>query len=195
MNKTLLYALFLAILLIVGETYTINHLQQEKAIYKANQEALLSDVEFYKTESGLNAASVQKLTLSYNELKENYSNVCETAKELKLKVKRMQSVSTSATATDVKFITVVKDSIVYRDGKLDSLLTFRWRDPWVDVCGNISKDSIDVSVHSTDTLIQIVHRVPHKFWFIKWGTKAIKQEVVSSNPHTQITYSKIIELR
>ena len=46
---------------------------------------------------------------------------------------------------------------------------------------------------SADTLRQVVHRVPRRFLFIRWGTKALRQEIVSSNPHTRIIYSDYVK--
>lgn len=78
---------------------------------------------------------------------------------------------------------------------LDSMRTFRWRDPWVTVEGLIERDSVACRVESIDTLRQVVHRVPRRFLFIRWGTKTIRQEVVSSNPHTNIIYTEYIEFK
>ena len=72
---------------------------------------------------------------------------------------------------------------------------FTWCDPWVKVRGVICRDSIHCEIHSTDTLTQIVHRVPRRFLFFRWGTKAIRQEITSSNPHTRIVYSEYIRLK
>lgn len=195
MKKAVIFLFVALVLTIVGESCALRKLRAEKEVYKANQTALLADVEHYKTESGLYAASVQKLTLSYDELKKNYDDVVKTADDLKIKIKRIQSVSTAATETKVVVKTIVKDSIVYRNGIIDSITAFKWRDTWVNVDGEIRKDSVALDVCSRDTLVQIVHRVPHKFWFIKWGTKAIRQEIVSKNPHTEITYNELIELK
>lgn len=195
MKKILIYSIVALVLAVVGLSYTLRKETREKQRYKANQTALLADVEYYKTENGKNAASVQKLTLTYDELKKNYADVVKTAEELNLKVKRLQSVSNTATETKVEIKTVVKDSIVYIEGEPIKTLAFDWRDAWTDVEGIIHKDSVDLNIQSTDTLVQFVHRVPHKFWFFKWGTKAIRQEIVSKNPHTNITYTEYIELK
>ena len=48
---------------------------------------------------------------------------------------------------------------------------------------------------SRDTLVQVVHRVPRQWLFFKWGTKGIRQEIMSKNPHTEITYAEYIELK
>ena len=42
-------------------------------------------------------------------------------------------------------------------------------------------------------LRQVVHRIPRRFLFIRWGTKALRQEIVSSNPHTRIVYSDYVK--
>lgn len=195
MKKTLVSLLAIAFIATCVLSYSNKKISEERDRYKANQTALLADVEHYKTESGLNAASVQKLTLSYDELKKNYDDVVKTAKDLDIKLKRIQSVATAATKTEVIVKTVVRDSVVYLNGNIERLTAFKWSDAWVDIDGEIEKDSVTLDVCSRDTLVQIVHRVPHKFWFIKWGTKAIRQEIVSKNPHTQITYNKLIELK
>lgn len=161
----------------------------------ANQTALMQKATYYKTEAGKSAASVQKLELSNSELKANYNQVCQTAEELGVKVKRLQSAMTTATETEVKVITQVRDSIVYRNGTVDTLKAFSWHDAWVNILGELKGRDVSLNVVSQDTLIQIVHRVPKKFLFFRWGTKAIRQEITSTNPHTKITYTEYIELK
>lgn len=195
MKKALIYALAAAIAVIVVLSYTLRKTTQEKDRYKANQTALMADVEHYKTQSGLNAASVQKLTLTNAELKKNYDDIVKTAEDLKIKVKRLQSVSNTSTETKVEIKTVVKDSIVYIKGEPTKTLAFNWRDAWTDVVGIIHNDSVALGIQSSDTLVQFVHRVPHKFLFFKWGCKAIRQDIVSKNPHTNIVFTEYIELK
>lgn len=195
MKKFLTYAFIAAIITIVALSIAVRNLSGEKERLAANQTALLADVEYYKTESGKNAASVRKLTLTYDELKRNYADVCKTAKDLGIKVKRMESAATAATETDVNMTAPVHDTIVYVRNVPVPAQAVTWRDPWTDVVGCLRQDSVDLNVQTRDTLVQIVHREPHKFWFIKWGCKAIRQEIVSKNPHTKITYSEYIELK
>lgn len=179
----------------VVEFIAIGKIRQEKDRYKANQTALLADVEYYKTQSERNAASAMKLTLTYDELKKSYEDVCATAKDLGLQVKRLQSVSNTATQTKVEVKVPVHDTIIIHDGVIDKLSTFYWQDAWTNVEGLIRNDSVDLNIQSTDTLVQLVHRVPHKFLFFKWGCKAIRQDIVSKNPHTNIVFTDYIELK
>ena len=76
----------------------------------------------------------------------------------------------------------------------DTLRHFRWQDPWVRVEGIIRRDSVQCRICSVDTLRQVVHRIPHRFLFIRWGTKALRQEIVSTNPHTRIVHAEYIRL-
>ncbi len=160
-----------------------------------NNDALMEDVVMYMDIADHSAASIQMLELSKKELEKNYQDVCQRAKDLGLQVKRLQAASKTETQTKIPIQTVVKDSIIYVNGVLDSLKRIEWRDPWVNVEGTLKKDSLDLNVTSVDTLYQFIHRVPHKFWFIKWGCKAIRQEITTSNPHTKITYTEYIELK
>lgn len=195
MKKRLLTVIGVLVLFLIASVVALRKARAEKERLEANQTALLSQVEYYTTKNGKSAADVRKLTLTVDELKQYNATLKKTADDLGIKLKRVQSASTTGVRTEVKFITQVRDSIVYRDSIIVPVKAFTWRDPWTDVQGVIERDSVDLSVSSVDTLTTIVHKIPHKFWFIKWGCKAIKQTVVSSNPHTKITYTEYIEVK
>ena len=173
-----------------------SRLTTEKDRLAGNQQALLEKAEYYETEAGKSAASVQRLLLSYSELEGNYSQMCKVADDLKVKLKRIEAATVTQTKTEVEVETVVIDSIAHRGDTLPpiKLQSIKWRDPWVTVSGEIKGKDLKLNISSVDTLTQIVHRIPKKFWFIKYGTKAIRQEIVSSNPHTKIVYAEYIEL-
>ena len=101
-------------------------------------------------------------------------------------------------ATKVEIRTPVRDTVVVRlrDTLVvrDTLRLFRWRDAWVRVEGAVTADSVLCRVESADTLRQVVHRIPRRFLFIRWGTKALRQEIVPSNPHTRIVYSEYVKI-
>lgn len=169
----------------------------ERRRLESNQEALMGKVRLYETEAGESAASVKTLQLNYDELMAKYQQVCEEARRLGIKVKRLQSAATSASKTEIVVKTVVKDTILYipSTAAIDTAKVFYWRDPpWIEVSGVLSHDSVDLNVQSYDTLIQIVHRVPKRFLFFRFGTKAVRQEIVSKNPHTRLVYSEYMTL-
>lgn len=195
MKKAAIVTIALLLSALIASVIGMRKERAEKERFKANQTALLAQVDTLTTENGKHAADVLKLSLTVDELRNANAQLVKTADELNIKLKRIQSASTTATNTEVKVITQVRDSIVYRDSVIVPVKVFTWRDSWTDVNGVIERDSVDLLVSSVDTLTTIVHKVPHKFWFIKWGCKAIKQTVVSSNPHTKITYTEYIEVK
>lgn len=195
MKKAAIVTIALLLSALIASVIGMRKERAEKERFKANQTALLAQVDTLTTENGKHAADVLKLSLTVDELRNANAQLVKTADELNIKLKRIQSASTTATNTEVKVITQVRDSIVYRDSVIVPVKTFTWRDSWTDVNGVIERDSVDLLVSSVDTLTTIVHKVPHKFWFIKWGCKAVKQTVVSSNPHTKITYTEYIEVK
>lgn len=194
MRKLLIYINMALLVAVVSLSCWLGNVRTEKKRLANNQEALLTDVEYYKTESGKNAASVLKLELSRSELERHCQDLTKTVEDLNIKISRIQSASTTVTKTEVEIQTVVRDSIVYRDLPI-SIKVINWRDPWIKLNGVLDGDTFSAKIESVDTLQQVVHRIPKKFLFIKWGTKAIRQEVVSSNPHSKIVYTEYIELK
>lgn len=190
--------LFIALILLVGGNLflfkRLDSIKKERDRLGSNQEALLSDVERYKTEAGKNAVSVSKLELTKDELEKKNKDLTKAVEDLNLKIKRIQSATTTTTQTEVEIKTEVRDSIVYRS-QLDTILNFRWCDAWVDFKGTIDKGVLSAKIESTDTLHHIVHKIPKKFLFFRFGVKAIKLDVVNSNPHSKIVYTEYIELK
>lgn len=198
MKKTLLViCILLAILSAWLAQCLFDSMEDRKRLHN-NQEALMSEVRLYETKAGESAASVQRLQLTYAELEKNYQAVCQEAKDLGIKVKRLQSVAQTASQTNLNIQADVKDSIVYRPEihLVDTLKHFSWKDPpWAFVSGVIDSGKVSVGITTTDTITQIVHKVPKKFLFFRFGCKAIKQEVKNKNPHSKIYYTEYIELK
>lgn len=195
MKKYLLIACVILAVLCASLLGAVRELTQEKDRLTGNQEALMEEVQYYQDEAGRQAASVQRLELSKSELEAYNGELTQRIEDLNIKLKRVQAATTTATQTNVEIKTIIKDTIIYRDTGMLVLPAIKWQDPWVNVDGIIKPDStVDLSIQSVDTLFQVVHRVPKKFWFIKYGTKAIRQEITSSNPHTKIVCSEYIEL-
>ena len=109
----------------------VGKLKDEKERLSGNQQALMEKIEFYQTEAGKSAASVQKLELSKSELEEHCSDLMQTIDQLNIKVKRLEAASTTATETDIDISTSVRDSIIYRDTSFVKIQAIDWMDPWV----------------------------------------------------------------
>lgn len=196
--------LFIALLVVGGllwvQTVRLRGERTERRRVQSNNEVLTDSVEFYRTASGKHAASRQVLELRTGELERYNAQLAAQVRELRIKARRLEAAATTATATIVELRTRLRDTVIYREPEAgpvirDTMKVFRWADPWVTVEGLIDGDSVGCAVRSIDTLQQIVHRVPRRFLFIRWGAKAVRQEVVSANPHTRIVYTECIEFK
>lgn len=207
MRKFLLIYSASVTLLLVGGAAWINHSTNENKRLRRNQEALTSEIEYYKSERGEAVATIQALELHLAEFKRMRQRDTERIKELNIALRRVESVATTSTATQLTIEAPLRDTTVARtdlcstlatrigfEPILDSGKSFEWSDNWVTVKGVILNKRVECSVESVDTLRQILHRVPRKFLCFRFGTKAIRQEIVSTNPHTKVVYAEYIEL-
>jgi len=206
MNKYFIFAIIACIGFIFSSVKSCKSTQQERDRLSNNQRALLEDITLYRTKDSLSAASVEKLTLTKNELEKYNGKLAQTVKDLGIKVKNLQSVSQTVTATNYTATATVKDSIVPRIDRLsqaadeagktafDTLHCVKYSDAYLSFEGCSLNNELNFKIKSVDTLIQIVHRVPKRWLFFRYGTKAIRQEILSKNPHTNIIYTEYIEL-
>lgn len=170
---------------------------RERRRLEANQHSLLTDIQFYRMRDSLSAAGVERLTLSNREFREYAGELEKTVNTLQLKVRRLQPASRTAVKTHYPMTVRLRDTVVLRDTLTvaDTLRRLHYENPWLTFDGTVCGDLCRGDVLSRDTLVQAVHRVPRRFWFIRWGTKAIRQEVTTHNPYSRITYTEYIELK
>lgn len=200
MKKLLVYLVIVLIAASSSISYLYKEEKEERKRLGANQTALLENMRRYKTKDSLNVVSIQKLTLTKQEFEQHNAELAERIKDLGIKVKRLQSVTSTGTTTTTVIRTQMKDSIVYRDkDKLvrDTLQCLEYISPYLMIDACIDHGEFAGLVVSKDTLDQFVHRVPKEILFklIKFGTKGIRQEIYSRNPYSEIHYSKYIEFK
>ena len=187
-----IYAVLTTVIIVVGGRI----LWGEKQRQMSNNQALLQSVNYYRTEAEKSAASVQVLRLRCGEIEELRAADAEKIRQMGLKIRRLESAANSVTQTKLKVVAPIRDTVVIRDTvkTIDTLRLFRWQDSWVTIDGVIDSDSVACTLRSVDTLHQVVYRVPRRFWFIKFGTKALRQHIVSSNPHSEIVYTEYVKI-
>lgn len=177
-------------------------LRGESERTKENQDVLLHNgkVEIGRTQSGRPRASVQAITLKASDLKRNPDSLLAVnRKELKIKNSRIMAAATTSTTTKVDVKVAIRPvphdtcsrslSGLYRPPDVSQV---SWSDPWITLRGDIEGDSMQVHIESRDTLQMIVHRVPKKFLFFRYGTKGVRLSVVGQNPHSRLSYPMII---
>ena len=166
--------------------FTCRHYRAENRRLVENQTALAADVTRYRTRLGAEAASVQALRLRCGEFETLRAADAEQIRRLGIRLRRLEAAAKAVAVTDAE----IRTPLPVRD----TVRMFRWRDPWISVEGRIGRDSAACRIRSVDTLRQAVHRIPRRFLFIRWGTKALRQEIVSTNPHTRIVYAEYVKI-
>ena len=182
---------------------------------RSNIAALDEGITYYRTRLDASAASVARMQLTISELRRERRHDTEQIRSLGLRLKRVESYATAATVTSVALtLPITSDTAaIMPQSQHDSTLLGRQRQdvqdmhdvresprrftyttPWLHIAGVLCGDTLNLDYQMVDTLRQVVHRVPRRFLFFRFGTKGIRQEVWSSNPHTRLVYSEYIEL-
>lgn len=194
MKRFLIISVIALIGAVAALSYFLSREKEETKRLAGNQRSLMEDVTYYRTKDSLSVASVERLQLTNKEFEKYCTDLKLRVGELGIKVKRLQSVASTGVETEYKINAQLKDSVVLRDSAI-ILKCLELHTAYLDVSGCIDMNEFTGSILSRDTLDQVVHRVPKQFWFIKWGCKAIWQEIVCRNPNSRIVYSQYIELK
>ena len=188
---------------------------------RSNIAALDEGITYYRTRLDASAASVARMQLTISELRRERRHDTEQIRSLGLRLRRVESYATAATGTSVALtLPITSDTAtIMPQSQHDSTLLgreereggeeqqgrqrqearassrrFTYTTPWLHIAGVLRGDTLNLDYQMVDTLRQVVHRVPRRFLFFRFGTKGIRQEVWSSNPHTRLVYSEYIEL-
>lgn len=168
---------------------------KENLRLERNQVALLSDsLSHYRTKTGELVSSVEQLEMTIGELKRHRSELVGQLKSMKVRLRDVQSLTTTALENRVEVFAPIRDTIYIDTGKVVKAQSFHWSDAWTSIQGVIHNDSVKVSYQSRDTLLQVIRVVPKRFLFFRWGVKEIRQDVKVLNPNTVVTFSEFIEI-
>ena len=194
MRKILFYYSVVATLLLIACGLYLHHSTGEIARLRNNNEALTNETLLYQTRLEESAASAIALQLQLDEYRKQHADDTKRIRDLGIRLRRVESVAASASQTQIEVSTPVHDTLFLDRLLPDTASVFRWSDRWVSIEGIIRNGKAECNIESIDTLRQVIHRVPRRFLFFRYGTKAIRQEITSSNPHTRIVYTEYIEL-
>ena len=163
-----------------------NIISQDRDLYKRNMNSALIECIEWKTKDSLSAAKNATLNLKISELERYRINDINQINQLKKKNEELNNLIKNSSKTEIKIITQLKDTVIYKD----TVKYFNWNDNWVSVKGLIQKDTVDLNISNSDSLVISVATKYKRFLGFLWKTKKIKDQnvyVVSKNPHTTIT--------
>ena len=179
------------IVLVVLLGILCHELSTENQRLRSNEQALKQGVALYRTRANHSAATVEALTLEIAEFRKQHEDDKRRIEDLGIRLRRMDSYAKSVTCSTLRDTIILRDTVILHD----SLRYAHHTTPWTTLHATINRDTLSYEIVSYDTLHQVIHRVPRKFWFIPYGTKAIRQEVTCSNPNTRLIYTEYIDLK
>ena len=168
----------------------LHQTSKEQERLERNQRALLSDVECYKTRADKWAATAEVLELKVSELRQARAEDTKRIKELGIRLREVENYAMSVTQKRGDATLPLRDTVIIRD----TVKIFSSERGHTELNGMVRNDSITYHFESVDTIYQVVRRVPHRFLFFRYGTKAIHQDVWTSNPTTKVVYTEYIEI-
>lgn len=196
MNKYIIGLLFLSLLAIGILSRALKLSNSEKARMEINQRILLQDsIQRYKAKNNLLVSSIQQLELTLSEIKESRAKIVKELHNMKIRPRDAIAVGKTTTETAVSIKAPIRDEIRIDSGRVVKVKEFQWLDTWTSINGNIEEDSVKLNYNSLDTLVQVIHVEKHKFLFIRWGVKAIRQSVTLKNPNSRIVSTEYIKIR
>ena len=161
-------------------------ISQDRDLYKRNMNSALMECVEWKTKDSLSAAKNATLNLKISELERYRIDDINQINQLKKKNEELNNLIKNSSKTEIKIITQLKDTVIYKD----TVKYFNWNDNWTSVKGLIQKDTVDLNISNSDSLVISVATKYKRFLGFLWKTKKIKDQnvyVVSKNPHTTIT--------
>lgn len=171
------------------------HLSKEKEKYRANTDALMSDMQQIQIDSAMLVSTVKVLRLSLDEYEQYRAEDAATIKKMGVKIKSLEAVARHDIEINAPIKAEVKDSVIFRDTVPAYIRSIKMETPHIKLNGiiedNLLKGEIRLPVHLHQA-VWIEYK--HKFLCWRWKVKAIHQTISSDNPYVEIKYSEFINI-
>ena len=190
--KSYHFAIFALSLLLLFSLEALRRSVAEGERLASNQRALISENQSLRAASPVRQKSAERVRMTAGEFDEFRTQHAQRVESLGVKIRHLRSVTIAESIQHLDTLTTT--SSLCPSILSDALCRVRWRDSWVSLDVEVRPEASRLRLTSCDTLFQVVHRVPWRWWIFSWGTKAIRQEITSSNPHTRLVYAEYIEI-
>ncbi|MCX6257968.1 MAG: hypothetical protein NTW49_08765 [Bacteroidia bacterium] len=190
------YFLPMIFLLLVISTIVSTRLyfKKEKEIARLENSLKVSrtSVTYYQTKNKLLAAKADAMELKYHEVSVLFPEVKKEIENLKVSPRLVNHYSETVVHQDKEIVSTLRDSIIKDTVKVK---VFNYQDKFYSVKGIAINDTQKVTIHSTDSLIQLVYRGDryHK-WLWIFSRRKLQQVITSKNPNSKIVYCRDIEI-
>lgn len=194
MKDRIIFILIVCVALLgLSQFYTCKYTKKQKERLKTAQNNFTqsqSDNIQYKAKNGLLVNESKTYVLTINELKKLREEQERTIKDLRLKLKNVQSMHTISTKTEYIVQTIVRDSII-RDTVAQC---FDYKTEWMKISGCVRNNLASLDIQNKDSIFSVGSLV-YKGWWIFKKPIAVRQYVQSFNPSSKIMYNEYIMIK
>lgn len=189
--KTKIYiGLFIIMLgMVCTISFQAKYIKKQKANIErldGNVTALTTDINHFKVNDSLNAATIQSLNITVSEFKDMNIEAKKTIDALNIKYKRLLKVNQTITQENQDLLlNKTIDTLILKD-TIVKTASASYRSPYLDLDIYDLGNQYQVRYESRDTIDQILENIPKKFLFIRYGTKGFKTTYVNRNPNAKI---------
>lgn len=189
--KTKIYiGLFIIMLgMVCTISFQAKYIKKQKANIErldGNVTALTTDINHFKVNDSLNAATIQSLNITVGEFKDMNIEAKKTIDALNIKYKRLLKVNQTITQENQDLLlNKTIDTLILKD-TIVKTVSASYRSPYLDLDIYDLGNQYQVKYESRDTIDQILENIPKKFLFIRYGTKGFKTTYVNRNPNAKI---------
>lgn len=163
--------------------------REEIARLRANNDALMGDIERYRVRDSLSGARVESLELTLREFERYRAEDAALIKDLRGRNRDLAAVNKAQSETIVELMAVGRDTIIIRDSIPIPATAFHCGDRWYDFDGIVADGVLTGEMRSRDSLVIVESVKYRRFLGFLWKTHRIESrwmDCVSKNPHTTI---------
>jgi hypothetical protein len=195
MNKYFITIIVILLIALAGFFKLWSITIKDRNRLSSNQDALLSEIRYFKLSDSTNAATIGTLTLKLSEIKQTsntqFDAMKATLKLMDIKLRNLDSYSSSEIENLLTVNTFLRDSVLLDTIPVKYLFAkTRWNEVTVAVFPD-RQDSISLKVITYDKMEQVLWKEPRgaKFWNKSfWRKRPVQQTIRFQNPDTKITY-------
>lgn len=185
----LLTAMLVAAILLAARFHAqLKQAKVDRDMYKSSLYASQSEIKTYRASNGRLAASIAAMEIKANDLASVGVKSQQAISQLRVDKKRITSIADISAE--------YADSLrMHLDSANKQIQSFRYRDSTSSVIGRIVKDTVYLSVTKRIGITAVIHEVPKKFLFIKYGVRERRLELLPSDSTVTITKASLIVIR
>jgi hypothetical protein len=183
----------ISLLINIGLSTGFKKKYRENKRLKSNIETLTSEVKYFQTTDGKNAAQVKTLTLTTAELKEQNAQLVSELETMDVKPRDVKNIQWVGTQATYEVEVVKKDSVIFDTVQV---ITYKYADDWIkfEALCPLTGDTCKATIITHDSLLIAQHSKTKKFLCWTWKRYSGQATVKNYNPYSEIRSIRNIDI-